>query len=81
MLGSGSYSRPQDRLSLTTYRRITITNRERDHVTKLYRLSVLCLICIEHPLKIEQYRVTNIYYDYIVITRSIVTEVSSNLRS
>ena len=81
MLGSGSYSRPQDRLSLTTYRRITITNRERDHVTELYRLGVLCLIYIEHPLKIEQYRVTNIYYDYIVMIYSIVTKVSSNLRS
>ena len=81
MLGSGSYSRPQDRLSLTTCRRITTTNREKDHVTELYRLSVLCLIYIEHPLGIEQYIVTDIYYDCIVMARSIVTEVSSNLRS
>jgi hypothetical protein len=50
-------------------------------VTGLYLLSALYLIYTEHPPRIEQYRATNIHYDYIVITRPIVTEVSSNLRS
>ena len=81
MLRPGSHGRPRDRLSLRPCRRITTTNRRRDHVTLLYRLSALYLIYIEHPPEIEQYRATNIYYDYIVIARSIVTKVLSNLRS
>jgi hypothetical protein len=60
---------------------MTTANGKGDHVTKLCRLGVLCLICTEHPLRTEQHRATDIHYNYIVMAHSIVTEVSSDLRS